>query len=385
MLLSRLLTARLQYRKICHIMAGMEPVVIDGSYLEGGGQILRMGLALSAVQEIPITVNKVRAGRQNPGLRPQHLTGLQIVRDACKGQLDGGQIGSCEISFYPGHVSGGRYMADTQTAGSVSLLVQSVLPCALFGDSPSYFVLRGGTNADFAPQIDYTIQVIRKVLSWFGAEFKLFINRRGFYPQGKGEVSLEVKPLVDGLYAADFTDFGELISVYGRAYVSGTIPVKVAHKMADAAEQVLRQKLPRNVEIYIDRVKEHAERAVGNGTGIVLWAETSSGCVLGGSALGKKGRDAESDGETAAKEILDSVERHACLDKYAQDQVIIFMALARGKSRIRTGPLTDHSKTAMWVVKLMTKVEFNIIEEEGSDCIIIECDGLGVIPKRRSK
>ncbi|XP_045600205.1 RNA 3'-terminal phosphate cyclase isoform X2 [Procambarus clarkii] len=342
-----------------------------------------MGLALSAVKNIPITVNKVRAGRKTPGLRPQHLTGLQVVRDACNGQLDGGQIGSCEVSFYPGPISGGRYMADTQTAGSVCLLVQSVLPCALFANTPSHFILRGGTNAEFAPQVDYTIQVFRKVASWFGVEFKLYINKRGFYPVGKGEISLEVKPASKGLYAADFTDFGEVVSVYGRAFVSGALPVKVAHKMADSAEQLLRQKLPKNVEIYIDRVKEHPEKAVGNGSGIVLWAETTTGCVLGGSALGKKGKDAEDDGIFAANEIMESVDRRACLDKYSQDQVIIFMALAEGKSRIRIGPLTDHTKTAMWVAKLLTKVEFNITEEEGSDCIFVECDGIGHTPMKR--
>ncbi|XP_042211371.1 RNA 3'-terminal phosphate cyclase-like [Homarus americanus] len=366
-------------------MAAATPVVIDGSYLEGGGQILRMGLALSAVRDIPITVNKVRAGRKNPGLRPQHLTGLQIARDACNGKLEGGQIGSCEVSFYPDHISGGRYMADTQTAGSVSLLVQSVLPCALYADSPSCFVLRGGTNAEFAPQVDYTIQVFRKVLSWFGGEFQLSINKRGFYPMGKGEVTLKVKPSVEGLYAADFTDFGELVYVYGTAYVSGVLPIKVAHKMADAAQQLLLEKLPKNVEIYIDRIKEHAERGMGNGSGIVLWAETTTGCVLGGAALGKRGRGAEEDGLTAANEILHSVERRACVDKYAQDQVIIFMALAKGKSRIRTGPLTDHTKTAMWVAKLLTKVEFNIIEEEGTDCIYLECEGIGHMPVKRNK
>ncbi|KAK8721636.1 hypothetical protein OTU49_012673 [Cherax quadricarinatus] len=209
------------------------------------------------------------------------------------------------------------------------------------------------------------------------------IPYRGFYPVGKGEISLDVKPALKGLYAADFTDFGELVSVHGRAYVSGALPVKIAHKMADSAEQLLREKLPRDVDIFIERIKEHPERAVGNGSGIVLWAETDSGCVLGGSALGKKGRDAEEDGLLAAKEILESVERRACLDKYAQDQVILFMALAEGKSRIRTGPLTDHTKTAMWVAKLLTKVEFSITEEEGSDCIYLECEGIGHTPMKR--
>lgn len=359
-------------------MASVLPLVIDGSYLEGGGQILRMGLALSAVQALPITVNKVRAGRSTPGLRPQHLTGLQLVRDASKGRLEGGQIGSCEISFYPGAISGGRYLADTQTAGSVTLLVQAVLPCTLFADSTSTYKLRGGTNAEFAPQIDYSIHVFRSIVSLFGLNFTLFLNKRGFYPRGQGEVSLEVKPTLKPLKPVDITDFGELVSVQGIAYVAGALPIKVAHKMADAAVDLLHRSLPQNVYVRINRVKEDQDRAFGSGSGIVLWAKTNSGCVLGGSALGKRGREAEEDGHTAATEIIECVKRRACLDSYAQDQVIIYMAMAEGKSRIRTGPITKHTETAIWVSEMMTKARFNIIKDESSDCVTIECEGIGL-------
>lgn len=364
-------------------MAADTPVSIDGSFLEGGGQILRMGLALSAVQVIPINVTKIRAGRPNPGLRPQHLTGLQLTRDMCNGKLEGGQIGSCEITFYPGSVDGGNHMADTQTAGSVSLLIQAALPCAAFASSPTRLILRGGTNADMAPQVDYTIHVFRKVSAWFGLNFRLFLKTRGFYPQGGGEVSLEVKPSNEGLWAADFTDFGEVASVYGKSYVAGTLPVKVAHKMADSAEQILMEELPRGVPINIERIKEQPGRAVGNGSGIVLWAETTTGCILGGSGLGKRDRVAEDVGAAAAKEILESIRRRACVDSHSQDQIIILMALAKGKSVVRCGPLTDHSKTAIHVAELMTKVKFNIREDKGSDCIYMECEGIGLLPKQR--
>ncbi|KAK8397539.1 hypothetical protein O3P69_004357 [Scylla paramamosain] len=365
-------------------MATLAPIIIDGSYLEGGGQILRMGLALSAVQALPISVTKVRAGRSTPGLRPQHLTGLQLVRDASKGRLEGGQIGSCEITFYPGTIAGGGYLADTQTAGSVTLLIQAVLPCTLFANSPSYYKLRGGTNAEFAPQIDYTIQVFRKIIYSFGVDFTVFLNKRGFFPKGQGEVTLEVKPVMKALKAADITDFGEVVSVHGIAYVAGVLPIKVAHKMANAAVDLLHQRLPQNIDIRINRVKDDQERAFGNGSGIVLWAKTSTGCILGGSALGKRGREAEEDGCTAASEIISCVENRLCLDSYAQDQVIIYMALAEGKSRIRTGPLTNHTRTAIWVAEMMTKAEFKIIQEEGTDCIIVECEGIGFTRARRN-
>ncbi|XP_076043599.1 RNA 3'-terminal phosphate cyclase [Oratosquilla oratoria] len=361
-----------------------QPILIEGNVLEGGGQILRMALALSAIQRKPIRVTKIRAGRSNPGLRAQHLCGLKLVSEISSGALEGAHLGSEEIEFRPGQLNAvSECVADTQTAGSVCLLAQAAFPVCLFSNGLSRITLRGGTNAEMAPQVDYYMQVFRKVAARFGADFKLYVKQRGYYPQGGGEVSFEVKCSPDGLKPVVMTDPGHITSIRGQAFVAGALPMKVAHAMADAASLSLRQQLnlPDDVPIRINRYKENPDTTVGSGSGIILWTESTSGCILGGSSLGKKGTEAEVTGHQAAQEIIDAVRYGACVDHHAQDQVIVLMSLAKGKSRLQTGPITMHTKTAIHVAELMTQARFHIMEDPNAGRTLIECDGIGKRPE----
>ncbi|XP_069673562.1 RNA 3'-terminal phosphate cyclase [Periplaneta americana] len=349
---------------------------IDGGMLEGGGQILRMALAFSVLKQVPVRVFNIRAGRSNPGLRAQHLKGVQIVSDISKGKLKGGEIGSTEVVLHPGKVKCGEYFADTGTAGSVGLLIQVALPCIMFSNGTTILKLRGGTNAEMAPQIDYTTEIFRPLLERFGATFDYKIIRRGYFPKGGGEVHIRVNP-VKQLKAVSLVDSGHVVRIWGWAFVAGSLPIKVAHLMADSAVQTLRSAL-RNVDVNIERYKEHPDEAVGTGSGINLVAETSTGCLLGGSALGKRELKAEQVGQNAANELLQSINAGACVDSYSQDQMILLMAVAHGKSRVKCGPVTLHTQTAIHVAQLLTEAKFNVINE-GTDSSIIECEGIGLV------
>ncbi|CAG0899107.1 unnamed protein product [Darwinula stevensoni] len=151
---------------------------LDGSYMEGGGQILRMGMALGAILRKPVRVYNIRAGRPNPGLQAQHLTGIQLVKQICNGCLIGDQIGSTEITLYPESISHGNFHGDTKTAGSVGLLLQVALPCLAFAQGSSTLILKGGTNADFAPQIDYTLEIFKPLAKKFGLDFSCNVIQR---------------------------------------------------------------------------------------------------------------------------------------------------------------------------------------------------------------
>ncbi|XP_020761729.1 RNA 3'-terminal phosphate cyclase isoform X3 [Odocoileus virginianus] len=300
-------------------MAGPR-VEVDGGIMEGGGQILRVSTALSCLLGLPLRVQKIRAGRSTPGLRPQHLSGLEMIRDLCDGQLEGAEIGSTEITFTPEKIKGGVHTADTKTAG-------------------------------------------------------------GYYPKGGGEVIVRMSP-VKQLSPINLTDRGCVTKIYGRAFVAGVLPFKVAKDMAAAAVRCIRKEI-RDLYVNIQPVQEPKDQAFGNGNGIIIIAETSTGCLFAGSSLGKRGVNADKVGIEAAEMLLANLRHGGAVDEYLQDQLIIFMALASGISRIKTGPVTLHTQTAIHFAEQLAKAKFTVKKSEdeedaSKDTYIIECRGIGM-------
>ncbi|XP_004614711.1 RNA 3'-terminal phosphate cyclase isoform X2 [Sorex araneus] len=361
-------------------MAGRR-VEVDGGVLEGGGQILRVTTALSCLLGLPLRVQRIRAGRSTPGLRPQHLSGLEMIRDLCDGQLEGAEIGSTEVTFTPEKIKGGIHTADTKTAGSVCLLMQVSMPCVLFAASPSELRLKGGTNAEMAPQIDHMTMVFKPIVEKFGFTFNCDIKMRGYYPKGGGEVIIRTSPIKQ-LSPIDLTDRGTVTKIHGRAFVAGVLPLKMAKDMAAAAVRCIRKEI-RDLYVNIQSVQEPKDQAFGNGSGIIIVAETSTGCLISGSALGKRGVNADKVGIDAAEMLLSNLRHGGAVDEYLQDQLIIFMALANGVSRIKTGPVTLHTQTVIHFAEQLTKAKFTVTKSEdeedaSKDSYIIECQGIGM-------
>ncbi|XP_037046686.1 RNA 3'-terminal phosphate cyclase isoform X2 [Bradysia coprophila] len=346
-----------------------------------GGQILRMALCCSALTGKPIKVSKIRAGRQKGGLAAQHLKGLELLRDMCNAKVIGASLGSTEIEFHPDVLKGGKYYADTQTAGSVALLLQVALPVALFCNSPLSLELKGGTNCEMAPQMDFMTEIFRPNLEKFGATFDFDLRKRGYFPRGGGHCVIDIKPVIR-LNSTEICDFGEVDSFFGWSFVAGTLPIKMANEFAEGAKSEMK-KLNLNKSINIEAYKESADVASGNCSGIILGCNTNTNCILGGSALGSRKESCFDSGKRAATEIVNLIPIRACVDDHVQDQLIIFMALANGLSRIRTGPLTLHTKTAIHIAELITNVKFTVLEDGSTN--VIECNGIGLENKFLNK
>lgn len=321
-------------------MTSIAALLIDGSVLEGGGQLLRNSVALSALLSKPVSIYNIRNNRKPPGLRKQHEAGSSIVlagqiypifdslppgiklaAEICKASLT--VHSPCAIDFAPGQIElPGEYSASPGTAGSTTLLLQVSLPCLLFSRSPSAtpstLSLHGGTNATMAPQIDYTQHIFFPFLSrHFAIEPTLHIATRGYFPRGGGKVFCSIPPIHGPLTPISLTDRGAVTSIKGQAHVGG-LPYVIAHKMREGA----REKLinagydPGIIDFQAVRMKN--EEVVGSGGGIILWAETSTGCLIGGSSVSSKGKDPTDVGIAAAAELLRNLEHGGCVDEYLQ-------------------------------------------------------------------
>ena len=218
------------------------PVDIDGSLLEGGGQIIRVTSALSAILGTPIRLNKIRAGRSKGGLGAQHAAGLRLVGQLSGASLEGDKVGSSTAVMRPSHLpAGGHFVADAETAGATMLMLQSALPCCCFGAPSTQLVLKGGTNVPFAPQLEYmqevTLAALRRI---FRLDVSISLLRRGCYPRGGGEVTVEIKSLAGPLPAFELLDRGHVVHVYGRAWTCGQVSHdSLRRDMADCCRRAL--------------------------------------------------------------------------------------------------------------------------------------------------
>lgn len=326
-------------------------VRIDGS--TGGGQMLRNAVALSAVAGRPVRVTNIRGARPKPGLRPQHLLALNAVARACSAELTGAEIGSRTIEFRPGHiVPQTDQRLDVGTAGSVTLILQCILPALAAAPAKSSLTLVGGTDVPFAPPFDYFAHVFVPALAARGPRVNSTLARRGFYPKGGGQIEVVVEPS-GGIEPFTWGHRRPVVHVRGRSYSQG-LPSHIVPRMRKAALAVLEAAGYTSAEI----AEEIAERGSSDGCGIVLWAECEGGGRLGASALGRRGKRAEEVGEEAARELIAEVKADGALDRRLADQMIVWMALAEAPCELTTSRLTDHIRAAADVAGAIAGARF---------------------------
>ncbi len=316
---------------------------IDGSHGEGGGQLLRTACALAAITGQALRLVNIRARRAPPGLAPQHLTAVKAVAALCEAETEGLELRSQELVFRPGKLRGGEFRFDVGTAGSVSLVLQALLPAALVADAPVRIHLSGGTDVRAAPPLDYLRFVLLPMLARMGAGVELTLQRRGYYPRGGGEITVLVRPgRLEGLR---LEAPGALQEIGGIAHVSN-LPEHIVTRLRETAQRMLADL----ARVAVEPQLLGRDQAIGQGGAIVLWARTAQ-ALLGGAEVAQRGVPAEQIAATAAQMLRDDVSSGATLDIHASDQLLIYFALARGRSCFVARTLSSHAQTTLWLLQ----------------------------------
>jgi RNA 3'-phosphate cyclase len=334
-------------------------IELDGAI--GYGQVLRTAIALSALTLQPIRIFNIRINRPNPGLRPQHLTGVLEAAKLCHAEVKNAKIGSTEITFIPKRLDiPDRIIIDIKTAGSITLLLQTILPIVIFSNKKVSLTIFGGTDVPGSPTINYYKKVFAYYLEKFGVSLKINVERYGFYPKGRGKVNVEVGG-VKNLNSVRFVERGELKEISAFSIASKELQkAKVAERQLSGLESVLG-KINGSYQ-YVDTLSV--------GTSLLAITEYEN-CILGKDGLGEKGKRAEEIGREVGIELKKSIESNACLDKFMADQILIFTALAKGTSEFTIEEFTDHVNTNMITCERLLNVRF---VKEGNK---VKVDGIG--------
>jgi RNA 3'-terminal phosphate cyclase (ATP) len=324
---------------------------IDGSYGEGGGQLLRTAVALAAVTGREIAVRNIRTKRDKPGLAPQHLAAARAVAALCEAQVEGLELRSQALRFAPRALSGGEHRFDVGTAGCVTLVLQALLPAMVASGRSVSVTVTGGTDVRQAPSIGYFANILLPLLGRMGVTAQLEVIRRGYYPRGGGQVHIRLAPCT--LRPIALEEPGALVAIEGHAHVAN-LPEHIATRMRDAALErlaVVPGPAPRIGVEMLDWMQ-----AMGRGGAIVVWARTEHS-VLGAGRVAELGVRAEALGAAAGEELVNDLTAGATADLHAADQLLVYLALAGGGSYLARS-LTTHAQTAMWLIEQFLPVRF---------------------------
>lgn len=381
-------------------------IEIDGSYGEGGGQILRTALSLSCLFKKPFRIFNIRKGRKKPGLMPQHLTCVRAAQLLSNAEVKGDQTGSTELLFLPRAVKGGDFFFDVGTAGSISLVLQTIIPALIFSrgvkisfkdsmenenppQSPfakgglrgitdkvgdggllkqkSTITLKGGTHVPFSPSFHYLERVFASFLKKIGIEIKLVIESYGFYPKGGGKVRAEIFP-AKHVKPLNVIERGNILRLSGYSGV-GNLPLSIAERQKKAlVERIYSSNIAIPLQSNID-MELLSVPTPGQGTFTFLKYE-SENSIAGFTALGERGKKAEIVGEEAALEFINYYETNSALDPHISDQIVLYLSICREESSFTTSCITQHLMTNSWVIGLFHEYKCSIEGEVGKSGIV---------------
>ena len=333
-------------------------IEIDGAHGEAGGQLVRTAIGLSCVTGKPVRIFNIRKGRPVPGLKNQHLKGIEAAAKLCQAKVNGLKIGSKEIEFNPGKMDGEKISIDVGTAGSATLVLQTLMIPAAVAEKELIFEITGGTHVPWSPTTGYFRHVFCEFLGKMGVDVESETLAYGFYPKGGGKLMVMTKPS-SVLIPINLVSRGKHVFTEGWSSASkDLVKSRVAERQMEAAEKVLGP------------IKESIKYVPSLSTGSAITLASFFGnCFLGASCIGERRKSAENVGKEAASLLKKNLDSGACLDEWMADQILPYMALAKGKSEVAVSRITEHAKTNMSVIERFLPVKF---KSKGN---VIECGG----------
>jgi RNA 3'-terminal phosphate cyclase (ATP) len=330
-------------------------LIIDGSSGEGGGQILRTSLALSILTQTPITIERIRAGREKPGLMRQHLTAVQAAAKICGAKLQGGEVGSQRIVFEPGDLIAADHHFNIGTAGSTALVLQTVLPPLMLAGKATTITIEGGTHNPKAPTVDYLNEAFIPQLAKIGPSVVLTMERAGFYPAGGGRIVAQITPCERGaLRHLILHERGEATR-RGACAVVSNLPNHIARREIG----VIGEQMGWTESMLHSLVWQSP--GPGNAAWLLLGYEHVTEVF---TAIGAKGKSAEQVAQETVEEARAYMANGAPVGEYLADQLLLPMALAGGGSFSCTPP-SLHTRTQAEIIEKFLEVEFTLDRQDG--------------------
>ena len=340
-------------------------IEIDGSKKGGSGTILRLAVALSAIKGQPLHIYNIRHNRPQPGLKPQHMEAVLTAARLCDAQVEGIKVNSRELWFNPGPIKGGRIEAEIGTAGSIPMLLMTVLPICAYANKPvDLFVTKGGTDVTHSPTINYMRFVLLPVLRKMGLNATIKVRKYGYYPKGNGEVTASIEPATS-LNPLRLENPGKIRAIKGVSVCTFLAERKVAERQAKTASDYFREK-GFNTDIL---TVNDTSNPLQKGSSLVLWVETDTDVIFGADAIGELKKTSEKVGEEASEKLWEEITAKPTVDTHLADLLIPYVALAHGRSSYLTRTVSEHLETNIWLAEEILKVKFKT-EKQNTPCRI---------------
>ena len=332
----------------------MEFLKINGDHGEGGGQIIRSAITLSCITKKPIHIEQIRKNRKIPGLRPQHLTAIKILQKIANAKVIGAEIGSTELKFIPGNVESLELIEDVETAGSISLILQVIIPVVAISQKKIDLTIKGGTDVLWSPSIDYTQYVLREAYSRMGIEFSIELYKRGYYPKGGGEINLHVNPsnLKPRLFTNRKTNLVKMICTFSKLSVD-----EIKNLVNDISEKLKKENFVVETEIK-------NQDTINSGASLLIFSKDENSIIGIDGLFDYKKQNFNLD-------LNKFIKNSFGVDENLADMLVVIASLCQGKTIFNVKEITKHLETNLFVTSKITGCKYGIGRlDEGFEVII---------------